>query len=236
MPTDPYVPIPRDGAPRQEPNFAPGVHMPPAKAWVADRPGDLGAIQPKGALLGSPGPNVGFALRLTRRAQDRMQLEPTEHLDDAVSVVAAIAMKRAATFGRAPTVVDVDFALELLGYLGDVPDDVRRWRPEVIREAGHDYAVRRAVVDTVSSGLLRLPIEELPEHLAIVREAMARAASEAEAAVAGEDVEVGNVVADPDGGTDDPEPDPEPEPEPAEVIATDATEPPADGGDQYPTY
>ena len=62
VPTDPYVPTQRDGEPRQEPNFAPGVHMPPAKAWRADRPGDLGAIQPKGAFLGSPGPNVGFAL------------------------------------------------------------------------------------------------------------------------------------------------------------------------------
>ena len=164
-----------------------------------------------------------------------MQLEAHEHMDDAVAVVAAIAMKRAATFGRAPTVVDVDFALELLGYLGDVPDDVRVWRPEVVREAAHDYAVRRAVVDTVSSGLLRLPIADLPEHLAIVREAMARAASETEAAVAGENVEVGNVVADPDGGTD--ESDLEDEVEPAPEDAPPAVAPPADGdSDQYPTY
>ena len=38
----------------------PGSHMPPSGSWRADRPGDLGAIQPKGALLGSPGPNVGL--------------------------------------------------------------------------------------------------------------------------------------------------------------------------------
>ena len=90
-------------------------------------------------------------------------------------MVAAIAMKRAATFGRAPTVTDVDFAMELLGYLGDAPEDVRRWRPDVVRAAAHDYVVRRAVVDTVSTALLRLPLAELPEHLAIVREAMAGA-------------------------------------------------------------
>lgn len=193
MPTDPYVPATLDEAPRQEPNLAPGSHMPPSRSWKADRPGDLGAMQPKGALLGSPGPNVGYALRLANRVRDRMKLEPHEDPDDAVAVVAAIAMKRAATFGRAPTVNDVDFSMELLGYLGDAPEDVRTWRPDVVRAAAHDYTVRRAVVDTVSTGLLRLPISELPEHLAIVREAMARAAEEAEAADVGEDIDVGEL-------------------------------------------
>jgi hypothetical protein len=191
MPTDPYVPVTLDEEPRQEPNLAPGVHMPPARAWRADRPGDLGAMQPKGSLLGSPGPNVGYALNLVDRARDRMRLEPHEHADDAVAVVAAIAMKRASTFGRGPTVNDVDFAMELLGYSGEVPEDVRSWRPQVIKAAGHDYSVRRAVVDTVSTGLLRLPISELPEHLALVREAMTRAAEEVEAAEIGEPVDVG---------------------------------------------
>jgi hypothetical protein len=153
-------------------------------------------MQPKGALLGSPGPNVGYALRLANRVRDRMKLEPHEEGDDAVAVVAAIAMKRAATFGRAPTVNDVDFAMELLGYLGDAPEDVRTWRPDVVRAAAHDYTVRRAVVDTVGTGLLRLPISDLPEHLAIVREAMARAAEEAEAAEVGEGVDVGELEAE----------------------------------------
>jgi hypothetical protein len=196
VPTDPYVPTTLDEAPRQEQNLAPGVHMPAPRRWRADRPGDLGALQPKGALLGSPGPNVGYALTLTSRARDRMRLEPQEHADDAIAIVAALAMKRASTFGRGPTVNDVDFALELLGYLGDAPADVKVWRPGVVRAAAHEYAVRRAVVDTVSTGLLRLSIAELPEHLAIVREAMARAAEEAEAAEAGEPVDVGEL--DPD--------------------------------------
>jgi hypothetical protein len=55
------------------------------------------------------------------------------------------------------------------------------------------------VVDTVSSGLLRLPITELPEHLAKVREAMARAAEEAALAEGGEGVDLGAV----DVGEDD---------------------------------
>jgi hypothetical protein len=203
VPTDPYVPTTLDEEPRQEKNLAPGVHIPPARGWRADRPGDLGAIQPKGPLLGNPGPNVGYALTLAERVAARMMLEPHEHREDAIAVVATIAMKRAATFGRAPVSTDVEFAMELLGYLGDAPEDVRTWRPDVIRSAAHDYAVQRAVVDTVGTGLLRLPIAELPEHLSAVREAMARAAAEAEGAALGEDVDVGEDL-----------PDAEPEPAP----------------------
>lgn len=194
MPTDPYVPTTLDEEPRQAPNLAPGVHIPPAGRWQADRPGDLGASQPKGPLLGTPGPNVGYALTLADRVRNRMMLEPHEHADDAAAVVAAIAMKRAATIGRAPVAPDVEFAMELLGYLGDAPDDVRTWRPEVVRSASHEYSVQRAVVDAVSAGLLRLPLSELPEHLSAVREAMARAAIEAEAAAVGEDVDGGDAL------------------------------------------
>ncbi len=199
MPTDPFVPAVLDEEPRQEPNLAPGSHMPASGSWRADRPGDLGAIQPKGALLGNPGPNVGYALTLANRARDRLRLETGESADDTLAIIAALAMKRAATFGRAPTVNDVDFAMELLGYEGDAPEDVRVWRPDVVREAAHDYVVRRAVVDTVGSGLLRLPITELPENLAIVREAMARAAEAAAEADDGADVDLGepDATADP---------------------------------------
>src|SRR4051812_3350258 len=147
--------------------------MPPARAWVADRPGDVRARPPRGPLTGTPGPNVGFALSLARRARDRFRLEPGERGDDAVAVVAEIAMKRAATFGRAPTILDVDFAIELLGYAGSAPEDVRRWRPGVVRGAEHEYVVRRAIADAVSPSLLRLALVELPEQLAAVRASIA---------------------------------------------------------------
>jgi hypothetical protein len=176
VPTDPYVPVPLDEKPRQQQNFAPGVFMPPARAWVADRPGDVRARPPRGPLTGTPGPNVGFALSLARRARDRFRLEPGEHVEDAVAVVAELAMKRASTFGRAPTILDVDFAIELLGYAGAAPEDVRRWRPGVVRGADHDYVVRRAIADTVGSSLLRITLAELPEHLAAVRSAIASGA------------------------------------------------------------
>jgi hypothetical protein len=119
---------------------------------------------------------VGFALTLAQRARDRFRLEPGEHVDDAVAVVAELAMKRAATFGRAPTILDVDFAIELLGYAGAAPADVRRWRPGVVRGAEHEYVVRRAIADAVSTSLLRLSLQELPEQLSIVRASIAASA------------------------------------------------------------
>jgi hypothetical protein len=172
VPTDPFVTARLDGAPRQQQNFAPGVHMPAAQGWRADRPGDGGHAD--GPLAGTPGPNVGFALALARRARDRFRLEPGEQADDAVAVVAELAMKRGASLGRAPSKLDVDFAIELLGYAGAAPEEVRRWRPRLVRGAAHDYVVRRAITDTVSASLLCLPLSELPEQLAAVRVAMER--------------------------------------------------------------
>jgi hypothetical protein len=171
MPTDPYVPATIDEIPRQEQNFAPGVHMPAARGWHADRPGD--GRRDVGALSGSPGPNVGFAITLAHRARDRFRLEPGEHAEDAVAVVAELAMKRAATFGRAPTTLDVEFAVEVLGYAGPPSNDLRTWRPERVRGAAHDYVARRRMVDAVDASVLRLPVVELPEHLTAVRAAMA---------------------------------------------------------------
>src|SRR5438270_6939806 len=103
MPTDPFVSPELEDQPRQEPNLAPGVHLPAANAWKADRPGDLVAGQPTGDLLGRPGPNVGYAVLLVERLRDSVELAPHEHLDDALAVVAELAMKRAASFGRGPT-------------------------------------------------------------------------------------------------------------------------------------
>jgi hypothetical protein len=173
VPTDPYVPTPSDEKPRQKQNFAAGVHMPPARGWRANRPGDDATTLPIGGLSGSPGPNVGFALTLARRARDRFRLEPGEHAEDAIAVVAELAMKRAATFGRAPTALDVDFATEILGYSGAASAEVREWRPVLVRGADHDYVVRRGIADTVSASFLRLTITELPEHLERVRASMA---------------------------------------------------------------
>jgi hypothetical protein len=165
MPTDPFVsPDPAD-RPRQQQNLPPGVALPPAGRWRPDRPGDLGPAQPEGRLLGVPGPNVGYAYTLAQRAKDRLRIGPHEREEDVVSVIAEIAGKRAALFGRAPIIGDIDAAVTILGYDGSAGDDFAELRSHLVREAEHDYSRRRSVVDAVPDRLLRLNPSDLGEHV-----------------------------------------------------------------------
>ena len=155
MPTDPFVPSDPNARPRQQQNLPPGVAYPPAADWRSDRPGDLGPDQPEGALFGRPGPNVGYAYTLAQRAKDRLRLGPFEHAHDAVAVVAEVAGKRAAQFGRAPVIGDIDVAIAVLGFDGSASDDFVKARSALVHEAGHSYPRRRAIVDSVPDTLLR---------------------------------------------------------------------------------
>ncbi len=157
MPTDPFVAPDLEDRPRQETNLAPGVHLPAAQTWKADRAGDLVAGQPTGNLLGRPGPNVGYAVTLAARLRDAVQLAPHEHQADALAVISELAMKRAASFGRGPVLADVETAAALLGYQGECDDSFAAWRRDVSHGADHEYGVRRALVDAVPDAVLRLP-------------------------------------------------------------------------------
>ncbi|MBM3659201.1 MAG: hypothetical protein FJW95_06815 [Actinobacteria bacterium] len=156
MPTDPFVSSDTRTAPRNEPTLAPGVVLPPSRAWRADRPGDLpGGVQPRGDLFGTPGPNVGYALLLVHRAGADFQLAPGEHREDAEAVVAAVAMKRASSFGRAPIVADVERAATLLGYRGGADPATAAQRADAVAGAHHEYGRCRQVADQVDLEVLR---------------------------------------------------------------------------------
>jgi hypothetical protein len=169
MPTDPFVPERLEDEPRQLPNLAPGVYMPPAGSWHADRPGDLVAGQPTGTLLGRPGPNIGYALTLVERWKDRFRLAPTEHYHDAAAVVAEIAMKRSASFGRAPVATDLELAMDLLGYADELSAEMTDRRMRLVHGADHHYEVRRCIVDRVPDDVLRLAPAQLASRVAEVR-------------------------------------------------------------------
>jgi hypothetical protein len=171
MPTDPFVAPTLADIPRNETNLPPGVHLPAARAWRADRPGDLDGASPTGNLLGRPGPNVGFALTLAHRATDRLVLGAHEAADDATAVVAEVAMKRAASFGRGPTSGDVEVAVEVLGYGGDADGEFVTWRARAVHGAHHEYEPRRRLVDAVSDATLRRPPADAAE-LAARRDAV----------------------------------------------------------------
>lgn len=172
MPTDPFVPERLDEEPRQEPNLPPGVKMPAPRRWFANRPGDIPAGWPSGRLLGSPGPNIGYALTLANRVRDQFALAAHEHIEDAVAVVAEIAMRRAALFGRAPVMPDVQFAMQIMGYRGGADPEFVQWRVRADQGAHHNYYERRALVDAIPVDILRLVPSALPTHLDEARQAL----------------------------------------------------------------
>jgi len=149
MAVDPYVPTRPEDAPRRS------VAVPPARGWRATRPGDLGPEQPKGCFLGTPGPDAGYALTLAERFHDRLQVVPPEKVHDAEAVAAEVAIKRAALFGRAPVMADLELAFALFGWLGGAPADLVEWRRLAVAGAAHDYNKRRALVYRVGEDVLR---------------------------------------------------------------------------------
>ncbi len=174
MTIDPFVAPSLDDVPRQKQNVAPGSKLPAPRRWRRGRPGDLDAAQPTGPLLGSPGPDIGYALTMAERARDRLHLHAGERAADALAVAAAIGMKRAALFGRAPIALDVEIALGLLGYLGDVTPEFAELRAFLVHEVAHEYAPRRAIVDAVPLEILAHPPAESLKHGAAVQAALRR--------------------------------------------------------------
>jgi len=140
----------------------PARHLHVPEIWVADRPAELvGPTMRKGANLGTPGPDSGFALRLSHRFEDQLQLSDGESAHDVLLGVALVASKRAALFGRAPCVYDVRLALNLWGFLDDAPADVRETRRVLFSSISHDYVAQRALVDSVPEETLRLGPDEV---------------------------------------------------------------------------
>lgn len=131
-----------------------GLDVPAADRWRADRPADFEAFQPVGRQLGHPGPDQGFALRLARRFEDRIQVEAPVTRDDVIAGCVAVAMARAALFGRAPVVHDLDIALRIWGFLGDAPAELVELRTPLFASAAHHYDRQRAIVDLVPEATL----------------------------------------------------------------------------------
>ena len=175
MPMDPFVSIQSGDKPRNKANLAPGVTLPAARSWRANRPGEVGPAGEQGGVFGNTGPNIGYAMSLARRAAERIILLPGEHLGDALAIIGEIAMKRAASFGRAPTSPDVELAIGYLDFEGSSLD-VRDWRPALVHGAGHHWLSRRRAVAAVSEEILHLPFEEALARVREVRSALAAVA------------------------------------------------------------
>ena len=132
-----------------------------AGGWTAERPGELRGGQPLGEQLGNPGPDQGYALTLTERFRGKLALTDGEHEADALTGAAAIAMKRAALFGRAPVIHDVRVGLTVWGFLdvgapAELVETRKQWFSE-IHHTAHHYPELRRVVDAVPEHVLRQP-------------------------------------------------------------------------------
>jgi hypothetical protein len=152
----------------QPPNQAVRVYESPPRRpepWLADRPGEITSSQPRGARLGSPGPDQGYIYVLARRFEGKLQLASDEHEADAIAGCIGVALKRASLFGRAPVLHDLTVALTVWGYLGDASPDLIAFRQPLFEEVAnpHHYPEQRKVVDLVPDDVLRMSPEELAE-------------------------------------------------------------------------
>ena len=139
----------------------------PAPIPTKARAGRVGELRSptvaQGNAIGQTGPDQGFALTLAHRMAPRFHLVDGEHRHDAERGVALLASKRAALFGRAPSIYDLEVAAGLFGFLGDAPEDLVAHRKALFSGIGHDYVIQRELVDSV-------PVEALEVSAADVQD------------------------------------------------------------------
>lgn len=134
--------------------------------WTQDRPAELvELVQPKGAQFGAAGPDLGYGLKLAKRFGDRLVLTEGEDRHDVVAGCFACGTRRAATFGRAPVIHDMQWAYTLWGFLAPAAPELVALRVPLFRGAGHEYADQRRVVDAVAEPTLRLTPAQVTERV-----------------------------------------------------------------------
>ena len=136
--------------------------------WMPRRPGDLTERQPFGEHYGVPGPDQGYALKLTHLFEGAVQLGAV-HWPDAVAGCVGVALKRAASYGRAPVVDDVRAAFVVWGFLdASPPPQLVELRERAFQEVAnpHNWVECRRVVDTVRDEALRKPVAEIEQDYA----------------------------------------------------------------------
>jgi hypothetical protein len=131
--------------------------LPVPRAWRSDRAGEAAnPVPPTGSRFGSTGPDLGYGLKLARRLQPQLKLGEGEHAADAIAGCFAVGAKRAASFGRAPVIFDMELAYTLWGFLEGAPADLVAFRAPLFRGAAHEYWEQRSIVDRVKASTLRL--------------------------------------------------------------------------------
>ena len=134
-------------------------------SWTSDRPGMVHGSQPGGSRRGHQGPDQGYILLLASRVSGQVLIKEDELLSDAIAGSVAIALRRASTYGRAPVIHDLTFALIIWGWLLESPPaDLllkRRELFEGLANIAHHYSEGRKLVDIVPSNTYELTNDQL---------------------------------------------------------------------------
>lgn len=147
--------------------FRGGEELPPALSWTADRPAEIVGAAPTGKQMGRPGPDQGYALKLAHLFHGKLRLGDGEIEHDVIAGCLGVALKRAALFGRAPVIHDLDLAFAVFGFTGtsDTPAELQELRTTLFEAAGHHYDVQRAIADAVPDETLRMTPEQVKGSL-----------------------------------------------------------------------
>lgn len=136
--------------------------IPSPDEWRADRPAEIKSVfAPAGDALGTPGPDQGYVLKLARSLKPSLKLAKHEHSEDAIAGCIAVALRRAASFGRAPVIYDLELAFTLWGFLGEPPEDLVEYRKPLFEAASHHYWDQREIASLVPESTLRLSHTEV---------------------------------------------------------------------------
>jgi len=104
-------------------------------------------------------------LVLAHRFEGRLYLTDGEHEADAIAGCMGVALKRAASFGRAPVLHDLTVAFTIWGFLREGPDDLVARRKPLFAEVvnPNHYPEQRRIVDMVPDESLRMTPQQVAD-------------------------------------------------------------------------
>lgn len=155
MAQQPNVEITAAERPRDVPQ--PGV----ATKWRADKPGLATGPDdtPGGGLYGTTGPDPGWGVKLVNNA-DLPDDDPNLR-----RVLIGLVMARAASFGRAAVLEDLEAALALSGHDDDPPEWVVERRNRWLEVAPHEQRDGATAVAEVDKTTLMMDLDRLRHAL-----------------------------------------------------------------------
>ena len=135
----------------------------PPRRWRPTRPGVIVSPEqmPWGGAFGTPGPDMGWALKLVRSA------DLPERTDGLEAVLAALMAARASVFGRAPVPEDLEVAKVLAGLAEGLPSEFSEKRDRWIEATAHEASPGRSAVSEIDRDLLMLKPDQLLRRLRI---------------------------------------------------------------------